>query len=129
MRQTQTYRDVDINFSRHPTSHDVTTKSNDEAIKAAVRNLVLTVNYERPFHPEIGSRIRAMLFEPITPMLWGMLKQEITNLINTYEPRVTLLDVITTYLPDENTVNAQIIFEVVGTNRVNQTAVTLERSR
>ena len=63
-RSTRTFSDLDLNFGMHPVTRDVVLKYDDQAIKAAVKNLVLTQNYERPFHSEIGSQIRGLLFEP-----------------------------------------------------------------
>ena len=129
MRQSQSFLDLDLNFLKHPVLKDVSVRFNDLAIKGAIKNLILTMNYERPFHSEIGSRIGALLFEPITPVLWGMIKMEVTNLITTFEPRVNLLDVIVTYQPDDNTVNIMIAFEIIGTSTTSNLQVTLDRTR
>ena len=101
-RNTRTFTDLDLNFTRHPVTNDVVRKFDEEAIKAAVKNLVLTSNYERPFHSEIGSQIRGLLFEPATPMLNVMLKRAITDTIINFEPRVRLTDVTVTDASDNN---------------------------
>ena len=58
-----------------------------EAVKRSVRNLINTNHYEKPFHPEIGSNLRAMLFELMTPQMNHVITKQIENLINNYEPR------------------------------------------
>ena len=67
-RNTRTFTDLDLNFFAHPVTKDVTTKIDEQAIKSSVRNLILTSNYEKPFHPEIGSPLKSLLFEPATPL-------------------------------------------------------------
>ena len=113
-RNTRTFSDIDLNFTKHPATDDVTLKYDEEAIKASVRNLVLTQNYERPFHSEIGSQIRGLLFEPATPMLNVMLKRAIEDTITNYEPRVRLQDVQVIISPDDHYVNCTIYFTIIN---------------
>ena len=113
----------------HPGTHDVVRKYDEEAIKAAVKNLVLTQNYERPFHSEIGSPIRGLLFEPATPMLSVLLERAITDTINAFEPRVQLIKVSCTVSPDNNEVYASIIFKIVNTTRPVTVDLVLTRTR
>ena len=67
-RVTRIYKDLDLNFGRNTVTNDVNKLTDVEAVKRSVRNLINTNHYERPFHPEIGSDVRAMLFEPMTPL-------------------------------------------------------------
>lgn len=128
-RNTRTYADFDLNFGMHPVTNDISMKYDDEALKSSIRNLLMTSNFERPFHSEIGSRLKALLFEPITPMLYGIIKREVLNVVEAYEPRVTIVDVETAYLSEENTISINIIFRITGTSIVSQASVTLERAR
>ena len=59
----ESYTDVDIMFTAHPVSKDVTTKKDADAVKSSVRNILLTNNYERPFKPNFGANLRGQLFE------------------------------------------------------------------
>ena len=128
-RNTRTFADLDLNFKMHPVTHDVTLKYDDEAIKASVRNLVLTQNYERPFHSDIGSQIRGLLFEPATPMLQIMLKRTITDTIVNYEPRVMLNDVVVKVSPDNYEVYVSIYFTIINTTQPLQVDLILTRTR
>ena len=128
-RNTRTFSDFDFNFTKHPATLDVAMKYDEEAIKASVRNLVLTQNYERPFHSEIGSQIRGLLFEPATPMLNIMLKRAITDTIISFEPRVELLDVKVVMLPDDYRVDVTIYFRIINTTRPIQVNLILTRTR
>lgn len=129
MRNTKTWTDLDLNFAKHPVSDDVAVKYNEEAIKASIRNLLLTSRYEKPFHPEIGSRLKELLFEPITPLLWGMIEREVLNILETHEPRANILNVLTRYNDDRNEISIAIRFEINGTLIVSTTNVVLERTR
>jgi phage baseplate assembly protein W len=128
-RNTRTFSDIDFNFTPHPVTGDVTRKFDEESIKQSVRNLVLTQNYERPFHSEIGSSVRGLLFEPASPMLTMLLKRAITDTIINFEPRVRLIDVVVLILPDTNEVNVTIEFSIVNTQRPLVVTLTLKRTR
>jgi phage baseplate assembly protein W len=128
-RNTRTFSDLDLNFTAHPVTKDIVRKYDEEAIKASVKNLVLTQNYERPFHSEIGSQIRGLLFEPATPMLNVMLKRAITDTIINFEPRVRLNEVLVTISPDNNEVYVSIYFTIINTTKPLQVSLVLTRSR
>jgi phage baseplate assembly protein W len=128
-RNTRTFSDLDLNFTKHPVTYDIVRKFDEEAIKAAVKNLVLTQNYERPFHSEIGSQIRGLLFEPATPMLNIMLKRAIIDTIVNFEPRVKLNDVLVRLSPDNNEVYVSINFTIVNTTRPVTVDLILTRTR
>ena len=128
-RNTRLFSDLDFNFTAHPVTKDVVRRYDDNAIKAALKNLILTSNYERPFHPEIGSPIKSLLFEPATPLLASSLKQAIVNTINNFEPRVELTDVSVTVDDDSNSVGISIEFKIVNTTRPITLYLTLERTR
>ena len=68
-RNTKIYKDLDLDFGRNSVTNDVNKLEDAEAVKRSVRNLINTSHYERPFHPELGSNVRAMLFEPMTPLV------------------------------------------------------------
>jgi phage baseplate assembly protein W len=128
-RNTRIFSDLDFNFTAHPVTKDLTRRYGDNAIKTALKNLILTNNYERPFHSEIGSPIRRLLFEPATPLLAASLKQAIINTINNFEPRVELINVIVSVDEDSYSVGVSIEFQVINTTRPLTLDLTLERTR
>ena len=128
-KNTRIFTDIDLRFIAHPVTGDVSTLSNDEAIKASVRNLVLTNFYERKFHPEIGSQITALLFEPSSFMLEVLIKTAITETIINFEPTVKLTDVIVSSSPDNNSIYVTIEFVIVNTTKPIVLTLSLERSR
>ena len=126
---TRTFTDIDMAFAALPVSGDIATKIDEAAIKQALRNLVLTKNFERPFHPEIGSQVLGLLFENYTPLTRQVLEQSITNVILNFEPRVKLLQVKVTGRPDENGVDVQIMFNILNTVKPIQLDISLKRTR
>ncbi len=128
-RNTRIFSDLDFNFTAHPVNKDVSRRYDENAVKQALKNLILTRNFERPFHSEIGSPIRALLFEPATPMLGATLKRAIFDVINNFEPRVELIDVAVNVSADTNEIYVTIEFKIVNTERPITLDLTLERTR
>lgn len=128
-RNTRTYTDLDFNFLSHPRTKDVTTRSDEEAIKQSVRNLILTRNYERPFRSYLGSQVNQLLFEPMSPLLTTMLERAISDVINNFEPRVVLLGVDVSYSPENNSMYVTITFRIKNTTVPVTVNLVLERTR
>ena len=126
---TRQFADLDLNFTPHPVTGDVGFKKDENAVKQAVKNLVLTQNFERPFHSEIGSSLRSLLFEPATPMTKEILRKTISDTITNFEPRVDLIDVEIRYKLDDTAVDVRVIFKIVNTFTPIDVNLTLERTR
>ena len=75
-RQSRKFKDIDLDFGRHPVTNDVNTIEDAIAIKRSVRNLIQTNFYERPFHPELGCGVRGLLFENYNPVTSVFLKRK-----------------------------------------------------
>ena len=129
MPVSKRFRDLDLDFTRHPVSGDVAMKNNTEAIKRSLRNLVLTNPREKFFHPEIGSGVRNLLFENITPVVKIKLERNIRTLIENYEPRVVLEDVTVFFEERDNRLEVSIRFQVVGQPGTANLTFPLERLR
>jgi phage baseplate assembly protein W len=93
-RSSYIYKDLNLFFTKHPLTSDVSKVTDVQAIKRSVRNLVLTNRGERLFHPEIGGDVKGSLFENFTPLAEIELQSAIAHVISTYEPRVILEEVI-----------------------------------
>ena len=128
-KNTRIFSDLDFNFTAHPVTKDVSRRYDENAIKTALKNLILTRNYERPFHSEIGSPIRSLMFEPATPMLGVMLRQAIFDVVNNFEPRVQLTQVDVNVSDENNAIYITIEFKIVNTERPLTLDLTLERTR
>lgn len=128
-RSTRLFSDIDLNFTAHPVTKDITRRFDENAIKASVKNLLLTRNFERPFHSEIGSPIRALLFELPGPMFDVMMQRAIIDVINNFEPRVEIIDVRVNDASDLNAVYVTLEFKIVNTERPITLDLALERAR
>jgi phage baseplate assembly protein W len=129
MANTRTFSDLDMGFLPNPISRDISRKFDENAIKQSIKNIILTKNFERPFHSNIGSQISSLLFEPITPMTSAMIKKTVANTINSYEPRINLLDVSVLLSPDNNGVYVTIVFRIINTSTPISVNMFLERTR
>jgi len=114
IESTRNYRDLDLNFSIHPVKKDINVNVNEYAIINSVKNLVLTNFYERPFRPDIGSNIRSLLFELVTPLTANQIERAIQETITNYEPRVNIRTVKATPSQDENGYNVNMEFFIVN---------------
>ena len=92
-RSTFIYKDLNLYFTRNPVTSDVSTVTDIQDIKRAVRNIVLLNPGEKPFHPEIGTGVRVALFENFTPPILQALRDRIEAVVRRYEPRVTVQSV------------------------------------
>ena len=111
-RSSRVYKDLNLNFSTNPITQDVTTLTDVNAVKRSVRNLLLTNHYDRPFHPEIGSNIQALLFENFGPITANQLSRQIEEMIAQFEPRARVESVQCFPIPDSNRYDVRIYFYV-----------------
>ena len=111
-RSSKIFKDLNLSFQQNSATKDIQKITDVEAVKRSVRNLLNTNHYEKPFHPEIGSNLRAMLFELMTPQMNHVISKQIENLINNYEPRCNLTQVHTQPMFDRNGYSVQISFMV-----------------
>jgi len=120
IRQSRRFKDISLSFKRHPVTNDVVAITNEDAIKRSVRNLVETINNERPFNSLIGSEVRSSLFEPADAGILTRLEIEIETSIKNFEPRVTLKEVIASHPPDTNEITVDIKYDIIGLDRETQ---------
>lgn len=128
-KATRLFSDLDLNFKPHPVTGDITRRFDDEAVKQSIKNLILTRNYEKPFHSEIGSPIKNLLFDLITPMTALVVRRAIVDLITNWEPRVVLKRVDVIASPDNNSLYVSINFSIRNTERPISLEFMLERTR
>ena len=129
-RNVRQYRDLDLFFGKKSSNSDVQEITDVKAVKRSIRNLVLLNHYEKPFHPEIASGVRDMLFELITPVTAQVLARKIEDVINNFEPRARLVGVTAIPLLDKNAYEVSIEFYVVNTpTELVDLSIMLERLR
>lgn len=103
------YKDFDLGFTKNPVTGDIFKKTNQEAIKKSIKNLVLMNFFDVPFQPAIGSNVRNFLFENDTPYNRILLRNYITEVIENFEPRVGVIDVVVT-IPNPNAYDIKITY-------------------
>ena len=125
--KSRSFSDLSINFSRNPFTDDLSVVKNDNSIKQAVKNLILTAPGEKPFQPLVGSSVTDLLFEPLDAFTVDTLADEIKQTINQYEPRVSLTNVEVTPIEESNKINVSIEYQVVGLPIVETIEFVLQR--
>ena len=128
-RTSRTFKDLDLDFGLNSVTKDVNKLTDAEAIKRSVRNLINTNNYERPFRPEIGSGIRGLLFEPMTELTSHFMQLKIAEVLNEYEPRISLSDIVINNQEDKNAYGVRIHFIIKGSQEPVIVDTFLERLR
>ena len=123
------YSDLDLNFTVHPVKRDINKHTDEMDVINAVKNLILTNHYERPFQPELGSNVRKLLFENLDIITAAALEKEITQTLNNFEPRVAVLGI--TVLPDfdNNSFNVTLQFSIINRTEPVTISFLLERIR
>lgn len=119
------YVDLDLNFSLHPRTHDVSKKTDVSAITASLKNLVKTSNFERPFHPEIGCQIYSQLFEQLTPETIAAAERTIKYTITNFEPRVEIIEV--KVYGEDHRLFVDLTFKILALNIIQTAKFNLER--
>jgi len=125
--ESRSFKDLSVGFTRNANTKDVAIVKNDNAIKQSVKNLILTVPGEKPFQPEIGSRISELLFEPLDPFTSDSIKQEVINTISQYEPRVRIVNVFVKANFDKNSFDVELRYQIVGLPPVESIEFVLQR--
>ena len=129
-RNVRQYRDLDLFFSKKTERKDINVLTDILAVKRSVRNLILLNHYEKPFHPEIGSGIRSILFQPMSPITAYVLSRKVEEVIENFEPRVKLVGVRAIPDLDRNSYEVTIEFYVLNApTELAELTVLLERLR
>ena len=128
-RSSRIYKDLNLDFQQNTATKDIQKMLDVESVKRSVRNLINLNHYEKPFHPEIGSNLRGMLFEIITPQMTHFIGRQIELLIKNYEPRCKLVEVKNKPNLERNGYSVSISFYVVNHSQPVQVETFLERLR
>jgi len=127
----QTFKDLSVTFKKHPVTDDLVTVKDKAAIVQAITALLLTRKGERPFQPQLGCGIQNVLFEPLDYASAAIIKTEITSVLNRYEPRISVNDVLC--VPDymNNGYDVELYYTIIGRDDDTPIAVEffLERTR
>jgi phage baseplate assembly protein W len=122
------YKDIDLTFAKKP-SGEIYKKTDAAAVKQAVKNLLLTNKYEKPFQPEFGGDLNNLLFELVDNDTVYEIDGAIREAIKKYEPRARVRQVATNLQPDANSIGITITFQIVNTEEVVTLDTTITRLR
>lgn len=125
----RTYVDLDLNFTVHPVKKDIGRHINEKAIFNSLKNLVSTNFYERPFQPDLGSAVRAVLFEPVDSVSGAAIERRLIDVINNYEPRVSIESISAIPDPDQNGYKVTMTFYIINLSNPITINFFLERIR
>ncbi len=116
MAATLSFKDININFKKHPVTDDLVVSRDASAIKQAIVNLLLTNKGERPFNPDYGSNIRSYLFEPLDYGTAAQVEMSITSTLAEFEPRINVLSIETYPNYDNNSFDVDMTYVIVGSD-------------
>jgi len=123
------FSDFNTSFAVHPVKKDISLKTDVDAVKQSVRNLILTDKGERLMQPNVGCKVRSLLFENISAQTILLVKTTITDTITQYEPRAIVENVKVSADPDNNNLNVSVLFSLINSSTVEQLDLILERIR
>jgi len=123
------YSDLDLTFTRNPVTGDVSMSYDEQSVIRSVRNLLMTNFYERPFQPTLGSNLNAFLFEQISAITASSIETEIKNVVNNFEPRVSIDNVEVVAIEDANAFYVNLSFYIGNNTSPSEVNILLERTR
>ena len=113
-RISRAFKDISLSFEPHPVTKDLQILKNENAIRRSVRNIVETIPTERFFNSLLGSDVRRSLFEFVDFGTASVIQDQIQISIENFEERVENLIVEVDPIPDDNTFNVTVIFDIIG---------------
>jgi len=123
------YKDFDITFNKHPVTRKISVLTNNQAVKRALKNLILTNKFERPYSPFYGSDIKRRLFEQMDGTVADDIANDIEFAVSNYERRVKLIDVRVKEVRDSNGIEVSITFRCLNQTELDTVSFFLERVR
>lgn len=128
-RKVRAFKDIGLDFLSHPATGDVVKVTDDNAIQQSLRSLIMTKNYERPFHPEIGCQVNNLMFENLDFVTSNIIKRTISDVIDNFEPRVKVINIEVIPLDSNNAIRINIEYTIVNTNVQETFTTILQRLR
>ena len=108
------FKDLSASFQTSPLSSDLIALKNESAIARSVRNLVLTIQGERPFQPVLGTGVSRLLFENMDKLTASAIRSEIRNTIENYEPRVEINEILVEPDFEGNAMHVTLQYFIIG---------------
>lgn len=129
LRREVQFSDLSISFTPHPVTGKPATRKNAAAVEGALKNLILTNRFERPYEPTFGSDVRNRLFENFDPVEAVNIEEDIKLAILNHEPRVNVNEVRVIGSPDDNIIKVYISFFIINQAQPEELQLNIERIR
>ena len=113
-RLSKGFRDLSASFQTNPLSNDLIALKNESAIARSVRNLVLTIQGERPFQPVLGTGVSRLLFENMDKLTASAIRSELRTTIENYEPRVEINEILVKADFERNAFDVTLQYFIIG---------------
>jgi phage baseplate assembly protein W len=128
-RKVRTFSDLNLTFGAHPATGDVLKRYDEDAVKNSIRHLILTKNFERPFHPELGCQVYNLMFENYTAITSELARRTIEAVLTAYEPRAKIIDIRLDPSEDNNEMSITVEFMIINSDRPLTVTTFLNRVR
>ena len=125
----KSYKDLSFDFTANPQTGDVATVKDAVSVKRGIKNILLTAPFERLFQPEVGSGIKNILFEPMTPLTEQRLSDACRDAIDAWEKRASVIDITVISEEEYNRYRVAIKFNINNSLETEQVDVFLNRER
>ena len=119
-RLSKGFLDLSASFQTNPLSNELISLKNESAIARSVRNLVLTIQGERPFQPVLGTGVSRLLFENMDKLTASAIRSEVRTTIENYEPRVEINEIIVEPDYEGNAMNVTLQYFIIGIDAPEQ---------
>ena len=129
LKVSRNFKDLANSFLRNPVTKDLTVLKDQQAVKQAMKNLVLTSPGEKLFQPDVGSKVFQLLFEPLDPFTVDTLRDEITDTLRNYEPRIEVISVEISAEDDYHQLRVDVEYRIVGQPLVQTIDFILQRAQ
>ncbi len=113
-RRSKGFLDLSASFQENPLTNDLIALKNENAIARSVRNLVLTIQGERPFQPVLGTGVSKLLFENMDRLTASAIRSEIRSTIENFEPRVEINEILVEPDFEGNAFNVTLQYFIIG---------------
>lgn len=123
------YSDIDFTFTKKPVVGDIALSYDSQAVIRSIRNLLQTKHFERPFNSLLGSKMEALLFEPLNNITSTLLESEIKTMVKNFEPRASISSVVVNALEERNAYNVTITFFLENATTPTTVTMLLQRDR
>ena len=124
---SRNFTDINMGLTKNPFTGDISDVKNENAIKQSLKNIMMTKKTEKLFDPAFGTNIWDSLFEPLDEMTADRIQQEVLNVVNQYETRISIEEVEVEPFEEDNFYHIFVTYRIIGTPISESVSFVLER--